>query len=95
MVDECPEVLKKWQKEKIYPKTCYFIKKEQFVCCPLAMGVTTMETITVRTTLGTTSGPSLLELTGLRRSDLGKRKQYFAIEGNSNIVTCFNNSSKL
>ncbi|XP_005176186.1 serine protease snake [Musca domestica] len=70
LVDECPEVLKKWQKEKIYPKTCYFIKKEQFVCCPLAMGVTTMEAITVRTTRGTTSGPSLLELTGLRRSDL-------------------------
>ncbi|XP_061387570.1 serine protease snake-like [Musca vetustissima] len=70
-VEACPEVLTKWQKEKIYPKTCYFIKKEQFVCCPLeSMAASTMEAITIRTTRATTSGPSLLELTGLRRSDL-------------------------
>uniref|UniRef100_A0A1B0B007 Peptidase S1 domain-containing protein n=1 Tax=Glossina palpalis gambiensis TaxID=67801 RepID=A0A1B0B007_9MUSC len=32
-LDECPEVLRKWDMEHIYPKTCYFIKRKQIVCC--------------------------------------------------------------
>lgn len=35
-VEECPEILNKWNKQHIYPRTCYFIKTEQFVCCPIA-----------------------------------------------------------
>ncbi|KAI8128204.1 Serine protease snake [Lucilia cuprina] len=35
-LEQCPEILKKWDNENVYPKTCYFIKKEQFVCCPIA-----------------------------------------------------------
>ena len=35
-LEECPVIHNKWIKDNIYPKTCYFIKKEQFVCCPNA-----------------------------------------------------------
>ncbi|XP_073828776.1 serine Protease Immune Response Integrator [Musca autumnalis] len=74
-VDECPDVLTKWQKEKIYPKTCYFIKKEHFVCCPNASAPAAVmdSTTTIRSTRATTTTSfvgNLLELTGLRRSDL-------------------------
>uniref|UniRef100_A0A1B0A9D8 Peptidase S1 domain-containing protein n=1 Tax=Glossina pallidipes TaxID=7398 RepID=A0A1B0A9D8_GLOPL len=34
-LEECPEVLRKWDTEHIYPKTCYFIKSKQIVCCNL------------------------------------------------------------
>lgn len=34
-LEECPTIHNKWIQDNIYPKTCYFIKKEQFVCCPL------------------------------------------------------------
>uniref|UniRef100_A0A1A9UIW1 Peptidase S1 domain-containing protein n=1 Tax=Glossina austeni TaxID=7395 RepID=A0A1A9UIW1_GLOAU len=34
-LEECPEVLRKWDTEHIYPNTCYFIKDKQIVCCNL------------------------------------------------------------
>ncbi|KAL9916825.1 trypsin 5G1-like isoform 1-T5 [Glossina fuscipes fuscipes] len=34
-LEECPEALRKWDTEHIYPKTCYFIKNQQIVCCNL------------------------------------------------------------
>lgn len=37
LLEECPTILEKWTKEKKPPKTCYFIKTDQYVCCPLAI----------------------------------------------------------
>uniref|UniRef100_A0A1A9W337 Peptidase S1 domain-containing protein n=1 Tax=Glossina brevipalpis TaxID=37001 RepID=A0A1A9W337_9MUSC len=34
-LEGCPEALRKWETEHIYPKTCYFIKRQQIVCCNL------------------------------------------------------------
>lgn len=75
-VEECPVVLNKWLKEMIYPKTCYFIKKEHFVCCPKSNtpggegGAT--DSITVKTTenTGGITEPNLLEFKQ-RRSETG------------------------
>ncbi|ALC49079.1 spirit [Drosophila busckii] len=32
-LEDCPVALERWQREKKMPKTCYFVKFEQFVCC--------------------------------------------------------------
>ncbi|XP_037933133.1 serine protease snake-like [Teleopsis dalmanni] len=35
---DCPSALSRWKNENIRPKTCYFNKFEQIVCCELAFG---------------------------------------------------------
>ncbi|XP_075157084.1 serine Protease Immune Response Integrator [Haematobia irritans] len=47
-IENCPEVLYKWQKENIYPKTCYFIKKDHYVCCPKSAALNTREIVTIK-----------------------------------------------
>lgn len=73
-IDDCPEILMKWQRDKMYPKTCYFIKRDQYVCCPKARTntSTSLPTFTILPTVET-STKSFLELLldDQRPSELG------------------------
>lgn len=77
-LEECAEVLSKWDTAHIYPKTCYFIKRKQIVCCNLNITESTNEQKSNLTEsdndqqkkkkLWTTEQP---EMRRRRRSDLG------------------------
>lgn len=33
ILEDCPAALLRWKKEQVLPKTCYFVKYDQYVCC--------------------------------------------------------------
>ncbi|XP_013101551.1 serine protease snake isoform X2 [Stomoxys calcitrans] len=90
-VDNCLEVLIIWQKQNIYPKTCYFLKQELFVCCPKSTPLSGAETVTVKTTENTmvanSTKLSFLELLKMKHRkselecDLNTRAKLFVVHG--------------
>ncbi|XP_064537096.1 serine protease persephone isoform X2 [Drosophila montana] len=52
LLEDCPAALNRWEREHVTPKTCYFVKFDQYVCCALNSSSTTSTTsTTVRPTL--------------------------------------------
>lgn len=78
-LNECPEVLRKWQEENVYPKTCYFLQTEQFVCCPKTKQFNQdpiKEATTLRSLGSTTTGTWSQKLQKIQRRKLGKRNKF-------------------
>ncbi|XP_034490197.1 serine protease snake [Drosophila innubila] len=35
LLEDCPDALKRWKLNNVFPKTCYFVKYDQYVCCEI------------------------------------------------------------
>ncbi|XP_062141278.1 serine protease snake [Drosophila sulfurigaster albostrigata] len=45
LLEDCPAALRRWNEQSVLPKTCYFVKYDQFVCCDLHDNNSTTPTI--------------------------------------------------